>query len=115
MRKIVPPEFLNLINRKEGHSKLYEDRRMITDRSPWPVYDEGAMDFFHTFQSLLEGGRGLGEYLRLKLPSEVIGRAVGIELGGPGVQLFSDLQGIFAKTAGVDLSGKEYFTGAHHI
>lgn len=67
------------------------------------VFDSSLKNFNHDMSSTLpKDCKDISQYLDTRYPAKK-GRMVGIELGGPGCNLFKDLRPLFSKTVGFTL------------
>lgn len=94
------------IKREIADTKITTDsvRDLEKNRNnPYTVFDSSLAQFNHDFESTLpKDCKDIKQYLETRY-SQKIGRMVGAELGGPGCNLFKDLEPLFQKTVGFTL------------
>lgn len=95
------------VDDKTKQSVRREKSYVEVSKKPWPIYNsglEGEDAFDQTFEPVIpEQYRGLQQYVETEL-AEYSGRAVGVELGGSGSQLFAGFTpGFFKQSFGCTL------------
>lgn len=89
---------IGLIN--EGQAK---DRDDLMERNKFGWYDSEIITYERDFHDVLSPFESFNEFLK-KVYASKKGQLIGIELGGPGVNLFEGFErDIFKKTAGITL------------
>ena len=104
-------EFRNKIESQmlddEGISNMERDRGIIDDdrNMGWEIYDSGLFRFNEYFKSVIpDGYDSISDYIE-DIYKDRKGELIGMELGGPGNNLFADFpKGMFKKTVGVCLN-----------
>lgn len=109
---------LNAAKERTIIMKGEEEKSLNNNGSPWgpgSYYDSNLVSFSNRFSDVLPSGNDLREYIETTFASQK-GKLIGLELGGPGVELFRGFSpGFFLRTAGVCLTDSRDNVGDHTL